>query len=40
VPGKDNPLPSGQPVTAMTMGQNRTLFLFINGMVYYAENVP
>ena len=40
VPGQDNPLPSGQPVTAMTMGQNRTLFLFINGMVYYAENVP
>jgi hypothetical protein len=40
VPGKDNPLPPGQPVTAMTMGQNRTLFLFINGMVYYAENVP
>lgn len=39
-PGEDNPLPPGQPVTAMTMGQNRILFLFINGMVYYAENVP
>jgi len=40
VPGEGNPLPPGQPVTAMTMSQNRTLFLFVNGMVYYAENVP
>ena len=40
VPGKDNPIPPGQPVTAMTMSQNRILFFFVNGMVYYAENVP
>lgn len=40
VPGEDNALPPGQPVTAMTLSQNRTLYLFINGMVYYADNVP
>ncbi len=40
VPGEDNPLPPGQPATAMAMSQNRTLFLFVNGMVYYADNVP
>jgi hypothetical protein len=40
VPGEDNPLPPGQTATAMTLSQNRTLYLFINGMVYYADNVP
>ena len=40
VPGEDNPLPPGQAATAMTLSQNRTLYLFINGMVYYADNVP
>lgn len=40
VPGEDNPLPPGQAASAMTLSQNRTLYLFINGMVYYADNVP
>jgi hypothetical protein len=40
VPGEDNPLPPGQAATAMTLSQNRTLYLFINGMVYFADNVP
>jgi len=40
VPGEDNPLPPGQTATAMTLSQNRTLYLFINGMVYYADNIP
>jgi hypothetical protein len=38
--GENNPLPPGQPAGAMTLSQNRILFLFINGQVYYAENVP
>jgi hypothetical protein len=39
-PGSNSPLPPGQPVSAMTLSQNRILYLFINGQVYYAENVP
>jgi len=40
VPSEDSALPPGQVATAMTLSQNRTLYLFINGMVYYADNVP
>ena len=38
--GKDNPLPKGVPVTAMAFSPNKVLFLFLNGQLFYAVNVP
>ncbi len=38
--GKDNPLPEGQPVTAMAFSPNKIMYLFMNGQLYFSINVP
>ncbi|GAB4500817.1 MAG: hypothetical protein Fur0035_03570 [Anaerolineales bacterium] len=39
-PGKADPLPADLPITATTLSPNKSLFLFINGQVYFADKLP
>lgn len=39
-PGKADPLPADVPITATTLSPNKSLFLFINGQVYFADKLP
>ncbi len=38
--GSENILPKGVPVTAMAFSPNKSMFLFLNGQVYFSTNVP
>jgi len=38
--GKDNHLPKGIQLNAMAFSPNKVLFVFVNGQVFFAQNVP
>ena len=38
--GKDNHLPKGARLTAVAFSPNKVIFVFVNGQVYFAQNIP
>jgi len=38
--GKENTLPKGKTVTAMTFSPNKIVFMFIDGQLYHSVNTP
>jgi len=38
--GKENTLPKGKAVTAMTFSPNKIVFMFIDGQLYHSVNTP
>ena len=38
--GNANPIPSGQPIGAITVGTNHVLYLAVDGQVYFANDMP
>jgi hypothetical protein len=40
LPGQENPLPAGAPITAMAYSTNKVLFIFAGGQAYFSVNVP
>jgi len=40
LPGKNDPLPANMPITAITYSPNKTLFVLVDGQVYFTTNTP
>ncbi len=40
LPGEKNPLPANAPLSAMAFSPNKSLFVFADGQLYFAINVP
>jgi hypothetical protein len=38
--GNSNPIPSGLPIGAVTVGTNHVLYLAVDGQVYFANDMP